>query len=215
MLWMVLLDIGLQACGWQPDSVQSGPGRDLADRYRAAGSLISGRPGADRTGFCSVEELQELGSGQADLPQDRRGAPGSRGGQPEGGHQRGRRDVPGWIVGLIQVQLDGRGQVGQGLVKCVPLTGHVDLQALRHIPGLFPVQRSGLLRGDVPPGDRNVLIKQLAAIHSAVALCDRAASRADCRAADSSVHEQGTNRPPKLSKAQVGRAGLEPATGRL
>ena len=43
MVWMVLLDIGLQACGWQPDSVQSWPGRDLADRYRAAGSLISGR----------------------------------------------------------------------------------------------------------------------------------------------------------------------------
>ena len=42
MAWMVLLDIGLQACGWQPDSVQSWPGRDLADRYRVAGSLISG-----------------------------------------------------------------------------------------------------------------------------------------------------------------------------
>ncbi len=42
MPWMVLLDIDLHACGWQPDGLQSWPGRDLADRYRATGSLISG-----------------------------------------------------------------------------------------------------------------------------------------------------------------------------
>jgi hypothetical protein len=33
----------------------------------------------------------------------------SRGGKLEGGHQRGRRDVPGRIVDLFQVQLDSLG----------------------------------------------------------------------------------------------------------
>jgi hypothetical protein len=42
MVWMVLLDIGLQACGRQPDSWQSWPGRDLAARYRVPGSLMPG-----------------------------------------------------------------------------------------------------------------------------------------------------------------------------
>jgi hypothetical protein len=51
--------------------------------------------------------------------------------------------VPGRVVDLFQVQLDGLGQVGQGLVKRVTLAGHVDLQALRDVPVLFPVQRSG------------------------------------------------------------------------
>ena len=39
MAWMVLLDIGLQTCGRQPDSLQSWPGRDLASRYPTAGSV--------------------------------------------------------------------------------------------------------------------------------------------------------------------------------
>jgi hypothetical protein len=40
---MVLLDSGLHACGRQPDSLQSWPGRDLASRYRAAGSAAWAR----------------------------------------------------------------------------------------------------------------------------------------------------------------------------
>ena len=73
----------------------------------------------------------------------------------------------------------------------------------------------GLLRGDVPPGDRNVLIKQLAAIHSAVALCDRADYRGRLQSCSLLGPRPVTNRPVKVSKPQVGRAGLEPATGRL
>src|ERR1700757_5529910 len=39
MPWMVLGFIGWQTCGRQPDSLQSWPARDRADRYREAGLL--------------------------------------------------------------------------------------------------------------------------------------------------------------------------------
>ena len=49
--------------------------------------------------------------------------------------------MPGRVVHLFQVQLDGLGQVGQGFVDRVALAGHVDLQALRDVPVFFLVQR--------------------------------------------------------------------------
>jgi Domain of unknown function (DUF5753) len=45
------------------------------------------------------------------------------------------------VVGLVEVQLNGLREVGQGLIDALPLTGYVNLEALRDIPVLLLVHR--------------------------------------------------------------------------
>jgi hypothetical protein len=50
--------------------------------------------------------------------------------------------VPDRIVYLFEVQLNSLREIRERLVDRVPLTGHINLQALRDVPVLFPVQGS-------------------------------------------------------------------------
>ena len=51
--------------------------------------------------------------------------------------------MTGRVINLAQIQLHRLGKVRHCLVDRLALAGHVNLQALRDIPVLFPVHRSG------------------------------------------------------------------------
>jgi hypothetical protein len=49
--------------------------------------------------------------------------------------------MPGRVVDFLQVRLNGLGEVRESLVNGVTLAGDVNLQALRDVLVLFPMQR--------------------------------------------------------------------------
>jgi hypothetical protein len=51
--------------------------------------------------------------------------------------------VPGWVIYLFQVELDGLREIDECLVNRLALAGNVDFQALRDVPVLFAVQGRG------------------------------------------------------------------------